>query len=260
MRAQARPAGQVDRHALGRHGRHPPRARPDRLRQDRRQARRHASPASTPRSSRTAALPPDRGPGDPDVQRLRDRRLLQVPGRPDRHRRRVHEQVHDRRDPRRGPPRGDPHHRAHDGRARRRARHGPARAAAEELHHGVPVRAARTASSTTRATTTARSTSCSSTSTSTRSGASRPSCASGRLPRRRLLDLRRDLRPRAVARARPEGLGHAGRLLRVRARCACTRPARSPSTPAPRRTARGSRPASRRSWPTGWASTPRSST
>ena len=37
-----------------------------------------------------------------------------------------------------------------------------------------------------------------------------------RLPRRRLLDLRRDLRPRAVARARAEGLGHAGRLLRVR--------------------------------------------
>ena len=38
----------------------------------------------------------------------------------------------------------------------------------------------------------------------------------GRLPRRGLLHLRGDLRPRAVARARPEGLGHAGRLLRVR--------------------------------------------
>ena len=36
-----------------------------------------------------------------------------------------------------------------------------------------------------------------------------------RLPRRGLLDLRRDLRARPVARARAEGLGHAGRLLRV---------------------------------------------
>ena len=38
----------------------------------------------------------------------------------------------------------------------------------------------------------------------------------------RLLDLRRDLRPGAVARARPAGLGPAGRVLRVRDR-ACAR-------------------------------------
>ena len=81
-----------------------------------------------------------------------------------------------------------------------------------------------------------------------------------RLPRRRLLDVRRDLRPRAVARARAEGLGHAGRLLRVRAG------ARAPDRvghrlhAARRRTARASRRASPRSSPTGSASTRRSST
>ena len=58
--------------------------------------------------------------------------------------------------------------------------HGPARAAAQELHPqgGVPVRDRRSGSSTTRATTTARSTGCSRTSTSTRSARSRASCAS----------------------------------------------------------------------------------
>ena len=63
-----------------------------------------------------------------------------------------------------------------------------------------------------------------------------------RLPRRRLLDLRRDLRPRAVARARARRAGACRAATSSPRRCACTRPARSPSTPAPRRTARGSRP------------------
>ena len=141
VRDQDRHAGQVDGDAHGRDGRDPPRARPDRLHQDRSQARRdrHRHPREDHPGLRQ--LPPDRGPGHPDVQLLRDRRLLQVRRRPDRHRRRVHEQVHDRRDPGRGPARGDPHDRAHDGRARRRARHGQAGAAAQELHHGVPVRA-----------------------------------------------------------------------------------------------------------------------
>ena len=69
VRDQDRPAGQVDRHALGRDGRHPPRARPDRLRQDRRQARRHRHRHPREDHPGLRQLPPDRGPGDPDVQR-----------------------------------------------------------------------------------------------------------------------------------------------------------------------------------------------
>ncbi len=94
----------------------------------------------------------------------RDGRLLPDPvDRPPLHGR-LHQQDGDRRHPRRGPPGGHLLDGAHHGQARPRARHGPARAAAEELHPqgGVPVRDRRSGSSTTRATTTARSTSCSS--------------------------------------------------------------------------------------------------
>ena len=54
---------------------------------------------------------------------------------------RVHQQGAHRRLPRRGPARGDVRHRADHGRARRRAGHGPAGAAPEELdqRRGVPV-------------------------------------------------------------------------------------------------------------------------
>ena len=52
--------------------------------------------------------------------------------------RRLHEHDADRRVPRRRPAGGDLRARAHDGRARRRARHGPRRAAAEELRQRVP--------------------------------------------------------------------------------------------------------------------------
>ena len=64
---------------------------------------------------------------DPQLQR-------RVPGR-------LHEHDADRCVPRRGSAGGDLRDRADDGRARRRARHGPPRAAPEELHHGVPVHA-----------------------------------------------------------------------------------------------------------------------
>ena len=87
----------------------------------------------------------------------------------------------DRRDPRRRAAGGDVLDRADDGPARGtswawiRSRCGARTSSPKEA---VPVRDARSGSSTTRATTRARSTSCSRTSTSTRSGASRRSCAS----------------------------------------------------------------------------------
>ena len=62
----------------------------------------------------------------------------------------------------------------------------------------------------------------------------------GHLPRHRVLDLHGDLRPRAVARGRPERRRPPGRRSGSPRRCACTRRARRPSTPAPRRTARAS--------------------
>ena len=58
---------------------------------------------------------------DPVARGVRDGRLLRDPERPDRHRRRVHEQVPDGRDPRRGPARGDAHGRGHARPARGRA-------------------------------------------------------------------------------------------------------------------------------------------
>ena len=90
--------------------------------------------------------------------------------------------------------------------------HGPPRAAAQELHQGVPERRARTASSTTRATTTARSTRC--LEMLDLDGFRREQAElrePRRLPRRRLLDLRRDLRPRARrAPLGPNGWGMQG--------------------------------------------------
>ena len=68
--------------------------------------------------------------------------LLQDPERQDRHHGRPDEQVHHRRDPRRGAPGDDAHARGDDRPARAEARHGPDRAAAQELHRagGLPVR------------------------------------------------------------------------------------------------------------------------
>ena len=69
----------------------------------------------------------------------------------------------------------------------------------------------------------------------------------GRPPRRGLLDLRRGVRPGAVARGRPAGRGPPGGVLGVGQRARARPPARRSSTRAPRRTARGSTRASRRS-------------
>ena len=66
--------------------------------------------------------------------RVRDERLLRVPRGADRHHRRDDEQVRHRRDPRRGPAGGDAHDRGRHGPARRGAGHGPAGAAAAQLH------------------------------------------------------------------------------------------------------------------------------
>ena len=72
--------------------------------------------------------------GDRDARRVALSRVLRVR----RLRPRVHERVHEpdlhRRLPRRRAARGDVRDRAGDGHARARARHGPGRAAAEELH------------------------------------------------------------------------------------------------------------------------------
>ena len=87
--AQARPAGEVDRDALREHDGHPPRARPDRLRQGRRQARRHAHRLALEDHRRLRRLQDAADAADPAAQRVRDVRLLQHPGRPDRHHQRV---------------------------------------------------------------------------------------------------------------------------------------------------------------------------
>ena len=147
------------------------------------------------------------------------------------------------RDPRRRPARGDAPDRD-DGRpARARARHGLARAAAQELHPARRTSRPRwpSASSTTRATTTGRSTSCSSNldldALPARAGGA---ASQGHLPRDRVLHLDGDLRPRAVARGRARAASACRPASGSRRSCACTRPARRPSTPAPRRTARAS--------------------
>ena len=76
-----------------------------------------------------------------DPRRVHVQRDLQVPGLPVRLHEHLHHEDADRRLPRRGPPGGDVRHRADDGRAGRRARHGPDGAAPQELDHarGVPV-------------------------------------------------------------------------------------------------------------------------
>ena len=109
--AQARPAGQVDRDADREHGGHPPGSRPDLAREDGRQARRHGDRLPREDHRRLRRLQHAADAADPVAGGVRDGRLLQDPGRPDRHRRRVHEQVPDGRDPRRRPARGDAHDR-----------------------------------------------------------------------------------------------------------------------------------------------------
>ena len=260
VRDQDRHAGEVDGDAVGRHGRVPSRARPDRLRPDRRQARRHRHRHPREDHPGPRQLPPDRGPGDPDVQRVRDRRLLQVRRRPDGHRRRVHEQVHDRRHPRRGPPRGDPHDRAARWTRSRTSSAWTGWSCGARTSSRSSRTSSRTGSSTTRATTTGRWTAAWRSSTSTRSGASRR--RRGRAASTAASASRPTSRSAASGRRARSGprAGACRAATSSPPRCACTRPGRSRSTAAPRRTGRGSRRASPRSSPTGSASTRRSST
>ena len=161
-------------------------------------------------------LPPDRGAGDPHVQLLRDERLLRLPRAQDGRHRGVHEQVHDRRHPRRRPARGHAPDRGLHGPAGGRARDGSARAPAQELHHGVPQhQAARVHLRLRRLPRHARQVPGDARPRRLQARAGRAARAQG-LPRCRLLHVRGDLRPRPVAGARARGMGHAGRLLRVR--------------------------------------------
>ena len=133
----------------------------------------------------------------------------------------------------------------------RRARHGPARAAPQELHHGVPGddrlgpddrlgRLPRVARQAARA--------CSISTRSAPSRQKRRDNGDAEAARRRVLDLQRDVRPRAVADPRRDPL-RGGRLGPGDGPRAC-RPARSRWSPAPRRTARVTRRRGRRSSPT----------
>ena len=230
VRAQARPAGEVDGHALGatwprtHHGRD----QIDYVRlgdQARRHDHRHPRPdpgrhgRATTRCSRRSS--PRSAPfvmsgcyKIPAVQTD----IIGV----------FTNKIAHRRDPRRRAARGDPPDRDDDGPGGRRARDGPARAPAEELHPqgGLPGRGRGRRRSTTPATTTgaldkllanldldalpARA-----------GGAAR----AGQLPRRRVLDLHGDLRPRAVARGRARAASASRPASGSPRSCACTRPA-----------------------------------
>ena len=222
--AQARAADQVDRGPLGGHADDPSRARPDRVRADRRHPRRedHRLPREDPPGPRR--LPDAADADDPVARRVRDERRLRHPGGPDRHRRRVHEQDADGRHPRRRPARGDAHDRGVRRPARGRAGDGPDRAAPEELHGSgeLPARdrarrrlrlrrLPRGARQAVRA---------------LRRGRREGRGARGQAARRRLLDLHGDLRPGAVARRRARRASACRPACGSRRWCACTSPAR----------------------------------
>ena len=219
-RPQAGAAGQVDRDPLGEHAGLPPRARSDRQGAHGRQERRldHRVPRRHP--GRLRRVPHAAHADDPVARGVRDAGVLQDARRPDGHHGRLHEQVLDGRHPRRGPPRGDPHDRDGARPGRRRAGHGPGRDPPEELHPGgrLPVRdhgrrrlrlrqlpghagpppgAPRPAD------------------VPRGAGAAEKRSHPPHLPRRRLLDLHGDLRPRTLAGHRPDGLRPAGRRLGV---------------------------------------------
>ena len=212
-RAPPRHAREVDRGALGERARDDPRprlrddarARGDEGRQD------HLDPGERDRLD--GGVPAARHARHPAARRLDLRRPVRDPELQRHVHRRVHEHDADRRLPRRRPARGDLRARADDGPAREGARDRPGRAAAQELHHGVPGHARLGADDRQRrlprlARQAAR--------------APRPRRARGRAAgaarprrreadRRRLLDLQRDVRPRAVADPRRDPL-RGGRL------------------------------------------------
>ena len=153
-------------------------------------------------------VPAARHARDPAARRLDLRRLLRHPGLQLRVHGRLHAHDADRRLPRRRPARGDLRDRAGDGRARDRARDGSGRAAPPELHHRVPGhdrvrphgrlgRLQRLARQGARA--------------ARPRGGSRRAGRAARARRReaardRLLDLRRDVRPRSVGDPRRDPL------------------------------------------------------
>ena len=234
----------------------PPRARPDRLREDRRQARRHDHRAARAGSRRPRRLLRAADAVHPVAQRVRDERLLQDPGRPDRRHGRVHQQVGHRRDPRRRPARGDAPDRGDastssrpssgmDPLELRRKNFIPPEDFPAEIAIGIVYDSGDYHGSLDKLLEHV-----------DLDGVPRASRSElrerGHLPRHRLLHLHGDLRPGAVARRR------------ARAASACRAASGSPaivrvhasglghaSTPAPRRTARATRPASPRSSPTG---------
>ena len=113
--------------------------------------------------------------------------------------------------------------------AGRRARDGPARAAAEELHPqgGLPGRGRDRRRLRLRRLRTARSTSCSRNLDLDAFRREQEELrAQGHLPRHRLLDLHGDLRPRAVARGRARAASASRPASGSPRSCACTRPAR----------------------------------
>ena len=215
--AQARAAGQVDRDADREHGRRPPGPRPDLVREDGRQARRHGDRLPRQDHRRLRRLQHAADAADPVAGGVRDGRLLRDPGGPDRHRRRVHQQVPDRRDPWRRPARGDAHDRGDARPDGARARDQPGRDPAQELHpegqlpaRGRDRRRLRLGRLRQDARPAAR---------ARRHGRvrarARVAARQGRLPRHRPLDLHRDLRPRAVADHRSERRRRPGRRLGV---------------------------------------------
>ncbi len=133
-RQASRPPGEVDRDALRAHDHEPPRPRPDQHDHARREERRHDHRLQGGDHRRPGRLHAAAHALHPDARLPCDGRLLQVAG--DRHHdhRRLHQQDVHRRHPRRRAAGGDLLDRAGDGRPRGRARDGPARAAAQELH------------------------------------------------------------------------------------------------------------------------------
>ena len=149
----ARPPGQVDRDAQREHGRHPPRPRPDPGHRDR--GRRATARSRASRSTLLAnmgAYLQIITPGTPLLGMFMYNGIYKMDAYRLHLHRRLHHQDPHRRLPGRGPTGGDVRHRADRRRARRRARHGPAGAAPQELDQarGVPVHARSPASPTTR--------------------------------------------------------------------------------------------------------------
>ena len=207
--APAEPAGQVDRDALGEHGRLPPRPRPDRLREDRRQAGRHVHRPAREDHRGLRRVHDAADAADPVAGRIRDDRLLPLGRGPDGHHGGDDQQDGHGRDPRRRAARGHPLHRGHDRPARPRAGDGPARYPAQELHprRGLPggdrdrdgLRLGQLPGHAGQA------------ARALRPGGRARKDPRRQAPRGRLLDLDRDLRPRALAGDRPERARRPGR-------------------------------------------------